>query len=264
VGGQSTQFIEAGGEIAAPEQVEQILEAVDDEIARLEIVDVIAGAHYAFEIEGEVMGGRVVHHIFRLAEGRDDACAVDTDALRLADQPEFDGVPVEAGKELHPLGLDCHQPDATILVHVVGIGGIGQQRHMAEDIMEYVGLLQIVELLAAADEGPGRELAVGQHLEEGTRRDEAWHRHHFPAGQPPQALIHARKVRYAFRADAERCKPVEIFLADMPFQGLLLAFEQDAPDRVVLAGVALPALVDDAVVDGLGGQNGMSGHRFHS
>ena len=53
---------------------------------------------------------------------------------------------------------------------------------MAEDIVEDVGLLQIVELLAAADEGSGRKLAVGQHLEEGPRRDEPRHRDDFPAG----------------------------------------------------------------------------------
>ena len=64
-----------------------------------------------------------------------------------------------------PLVLDSLEPDPAIFVHVVGIGGIGEERHVAEDIVENVGLLQIVELRAAADEGPGRKLPVGQHLE---------------------------------------------------------------------------------------------------
>ena len=49
-----------------------------------------------------------------------------------------------------------------------------------------------------------------------------------------QPCIHRLKIRYAFGADAERLEAVQIFLADMALQGLLLAFKQHAPDGVVL------------------------------
>ena len=51
------------------EQVEQVLEAIDHEVGRLKIVDVIAGAQDALEIEGQIVGGGIFRHIFRLAEG---------------------------------------------------------------------------------------------------------------------------------------------------------------------------------------------------
>ena len=57
---------------------------------------------------------------------------------------------------------------------------------MAEDIVEDVGLLEIVELLAAADECSGGKLAVGQHLEKWPRGDEAGDRNHLPAGHALQ------------------------------------------------------------------------------
>ena len=131
---------------------------------------------------------------------------------------------------------------------------------MAEDIVKDIGLLEIVELLAAPDERPGGKLPVGQHLEEGPRWDEARHRDHLPTGQAPQSRIHSVEIRHPFGPDAERLEAGEILLAHMPLEGLLLALEQDAPDGVVLGGIAFPALVDDAVLDPLRGQNGVSGH----
>jgi hypothetical protein len=77
----------------------------------------------------------------------------------LADQAELDGVPVEPREEPHPLALDRLEAGAPVFGHVVGVGGVGQQRHVAEDVVEDVRLLEVVELLARADEGAGGEAA---------------------------------------------------------------------------------------------------------
>src|SRR5687768_8487597 len=130
--------------------------------------------------------------------------------------------------------------------------------------MEDVGLLEIVELCPTADEGACREPPASQHLEEWPPWNEPRHRDHLPTGQGTQPLVHPLEFRYPFGADAERLEAVQKFLAHMALQRLLLAFEQHAPDGVLLGGVALPALVDDAVFNRLRGQNAMSGHRFHS
>ena len=67
-------------------------------------------------------------------------------------------------------------------LHVVGEGGIGQHRHVAEDIVEDVWLLQVVQLIGLANEPSGREPAIGQMFEEHLVRRQARHRHNAPAG----------------------------------------------------------------------------------
>ena len=133
---------------------------------------------------------------------------------------------------------------------------------MAEDVVEDVGLLEIVELRAAADECPGRKLPVGQHLEKWPRWDEAGDGDHLPAGQTLERGVHALEIGDGFGADAERLQTVQILATYMAFKGLALALEQDPPGGVVLGAVALPGLVDDAVFHPLRGQNGVPGHHF--
>ena len=41
------------------------------------------------------------------------------------------------------------EADATVFVHVIGISRVGQKRHVAEDIVKDVRLLEIIELRPA-------------------------------------------------------------------------------------------------------------------
>lgn len=63
-------------------------------------------------------------------------------AARVANQAEFDRIPIEARKERERA---CVVGDAkrraAVCVHVVGEYGIDQQRHVAEQIVEAVRLL---------------------------------------------------------------------------------------------------------------------------
>lgn len=54
---------------------------------------------------------------------------------------------------------------------------------MAEHVVENVRLLQIVELIAPADEVARNETTIGEVIEEHVVGHEAGHRHNLPAGR---------------------------------------------------------------------------------
>lgn len=61
-------------------------------------------------------------------------------------------------------------PSLAIRFEKGGIGRIGEQRHMAENIMEDVRLFEIVELFFRPDEGAGRKTPTGQMFKKKRRR----------------------------------------------------------------------------------------------
>src|SRR3546814_21031983 len=77
----------------------------------------------------------------------------------------------------HPeVGLVEAQRGLAVLLQEVGIGRQREHRAVAEDLVEDVGLLQVVEVLAPADESRRRDLTPGQQGAEPARRDERRHR----------------------------------------------------------------------------------------
>ena len=60
--------------------------------------------------------------------------------------------------------------------------GIGQQRHVAEEIMEHIRLDQVIELVAAADPHRDRKSPVRQVIEEHLLGYQARHGDDAPAG----------------------------------------------------------------------------------
>src|SRR3546814_2861813 len=96
----------------------------------------------------------------RISGWSSDVCSsdLDADALLGADQAELDGEPEQPLH--HPeIGLVEAQRRLAVLLQEVGVGRQRQHRAVAEDLVEDVGLLQVVEVLAPADEGGGGELA---------------------------------------------------------------------------------------------------------
>jgi hypothetical protein len=65
---------------------------------------------------------------------------------------------------------------------------------MAEDVVEDVGLLQVVELVGPADELAGREAPVRQVVEEDLVGHQAGHGHHLPAGGLHQHLAEGLEI----------------------------------------------------------------------
>src|SRR3546814_20870756 len=66
-------------------------------------------------------------------------------------------------------------PAAAVGGHVVGEHRVHQQRHVAEQVVEQVRLLDVVDLVRAPDPPRHREAAVGQVVEEVKFRQQALH-----------------------------------------------------------------------------------------
>ena len=66
---------------------------------------------------------------------------------RLLDESELDRVPVDARELLEDAELACAQAAGAVRLDVVGDHRIHQHRHVAEDVVEDVRLLEVVELV---------------------------------------------------------------------------------------------------------------------
>src|SRR5690606_11388540 len=86
-------------------RLEQLVEAADHEIGLLEGVDAVARAHDPREIEADAVGRGGFEAEDALAFRREDARAVDAQALRRLDQAEFHRVPVEPRQAMQRVQL---------------------------------------------------------------------------------------------------------------------------------------------------------------
>ena len=168
---------------------------------------------------------------------------------RRGDQPELDGVPIEPGQMLQMPEAQRLQPAFAVGLHVVGEDRVHQQRHVAADIVEDVGLLEVIELVAATDEAGRRKAAAREIGEENIVRHEAGHCHDPPPGRGVENFAQSPEIRDPVGGDPERAEPVEKLSAGATGEQPLLAFEQQPPDRVLLLAVLLPILLDRKICD---------------
>jgi hypothetical protein len=182
----------------------------------------------------------------RLALGTDDAAAVDAQPIVLLDQPELHRVPVQAREVDQRLGADAVRFHAAAAVgfHVIGEHRVHEQRHVAEQVMEQVGLAEVIQLLGLADPPGHREAAVGQMLEEGELGQQAFDADQFPTGGLAQHRVEVVELRDAVGRHAHRALVAQELVARAADQHLLLAFEQGRPHRMVALRVARPRLFD--------------------
>src|SRR5438034_8012679 len=118
---------------------------------------------------------------------------------------------------------------------------------MAADVVEHVRFLDVVELVAAADEAGRREAPAGEMSEENVVRDEARDRHDSPAGGAVENIAEPSEIWNPVRRHPEPAEPVEIFAAGAPDQQPLLPFKQQSPDGVFLFAIGLPVLLDGKI-----------------
>src|SRR5262249_51791063 len=132
--------------------LEQLLEAVEHEVALLEFIDAVLGAHHAHEIEPQALGMRILETVDGLALGREDPRSIYLESLRGEYQPELDHVPIQARQHAQP-ARNRHRlrPGLTVRLHEAREHRNGEQWHMTEEIMKQVRLDQIVELFTPAD-----------------------------------------------------------------------------------------------------------------
>ena len=196
----------------------------------------------------------------------DDAGAVDPQALGAADQAELHRVPVEPRQiAQHAQSLGA-QAALAVGLHVVGEDRVGQHRHVAEDIVEDVRLLQVVELVGLADELAGRKAPVGQMVEEHLVGHQTRHRDDAPAGALLQIVAQAAEIGDVLGIDGEVAHALNELVAGSAGQQFALTLVQGFPDAVLFRRVAVPALVDGPVgtdrASRFTGSRAMSG-RFH-
>ena len=84
--------------------------------------------------------------MLQLGTRAQDAGAISTQTVRLADQPKLDGVPVQARKQLTRAQAMRLQSARAVRLHVVGKYRAEQQRHMPKQVMKNVGLNDVVKL----------------------------------------------------------------------------------------------------------------------
>ena len=135
-------------------------------------------------------------------------------------------------------------PTFAIGFHEVGKDRIGKHRHMAEDIMENIRFLQVVELCFRADESARREAAIGQMIEENLVWHQFRHGHNAPSRdclKPVRQLLH---VRYSRGREFQRCHGVQRRLAGPFARHLLLATKQPVPPVVFGRRIGGPILID--------------------
>ena len=177
-----------------------------------------------------------------LADGGEDAAAVDAQVIALLHQPELHREPVEP-RQIDPILLAGVQPELAIEVGEVGEGGVGQHGAVAEDLVEDVGLLQVVELVPAADEGGHRKLAISEQGKEAIEGDERGHGGHRPAGGGGQGGVDLPQLRDAIPRQCEPSQPRPVCVAGLALERRELARDQDLPGPLLFLRV-----VDDALL----------------
>ena len=125
---------------------------------------------------------------------------------------------------------------------------VREHRDMAEQIVEAVGRLEIIELVAGADEIADREHALAQHGEEDRVGHQPRHRDGAPAGARLEDRVELPELGHARVRQPQQVDPVKERRDDAGAEQIDLAGEQQVPHRMVLAGERFPALRDDIVL----------------
>ena len=178
--------------------VEQALKLRQDEIQRLQNVDAIRRAHGFERVEGLVLG-LVRQAVHTLLGRRQNAATVDAPALRGIHQTEFDGHPVQA-RQVHPLLLGGREAELAVGVGEFGKPRVGQQWAVAEDLVENIRLLQVIQFFTGANKRRHRKLLAGEQFEEGLEGDECGDAGDLPAGGLGQDFVDFAQLRNAIQA----------------------------------------------------------------
>lgn len=104
---------------------------------------------------------------------------------------------------------------------------------MAKDVMENIGLFDIVELMALADEIARGKAAVSQMVKEGVVRNQAGDRNYLPAGFGGQALVQFSEIRDTPLGQAENIEAGIERLDRTASERTLL--EEQVPDRMLFS-----------------------------
>ncbi len=239
-----------------------MIERIDDEQQRLEVIDLEALVDHPFDLERVALHVGPVDGVGDLAIAGQQAAAVRLQVVAIllaAHQAELDAEPEEARHRLDVAGepaqllvlvadgaglLRCHggrlaEPDQR-----AGKGRVGVHGDVAGDVVKDVGLGQVLQRLAVAHGDGGGELAPAQTIEEDVRR-------HVPAdparlepGQRPHEPVHILEARHPVVVQTQQLHAGLEALVGIALPARLHAREQPLPGGVVLRRVQLVRLVD--------------------
>ena len=219
--------------------VHELAEVVEHEVGVLQPVDLVGTVHRHRGIERQPFHALAIDRVLHLGGGRQDAGAVGFEPVGRADQAEFDREPVEARQEMHVEPRFDAAP--AVLLHVIGEHGIGQQRHVAIEVVEQVGLDQIIDLLALADPHRDREAAMGEMVVEGRVGNQPGHADDAPARPRLEAGIDLGEVGDGV-AQPDRVETGQEFGTGISFGQSALALDQKPPHGLFLVGVEVRML----------------------
>src|SRR5207253_6700115 len=198
--------------------------------------------------EGQPLDGLALQAEMRLAEARGEPRAEDLQLTLLARQPELHAVPVNTRCALAFSSHDRGRPELADMPRHLGIIVVREHRDVAEQIVETVRLLEIIQLLALPDEIADRKYPRAEHGEKDLVGDQPGHRHGPPAGARLQNRVQFIEVRRARVRQPEQLYAVEERLHHPRPEQLDLASEQQAPHRAIVGGEAFPLLRHDIVL----------------
>src|SRR6218665_3538476 len=99
--------------------VEQLPEAGGPEVGWLVAVDPVACAHGARQLQRQALGLGALHGVGQLACGTQNARAIGPQPIALADQTEFDRVPVQAAEQFAGPQFPGFEAALAVALHVV-------------------------------------------------------------------------------------------------------------------------------------------------
>ncbi|MNH11440.1 hypothetical protein D3C79_709540 [compost metagenome] len=129
------------------------------------------------------------------------------------------------------------QAELAIGVGELGEPGVGQQRAVAEDFVENIRFLQVVELFFGANESCYRKALAGQQFKKGLEGDQRRHAGDLPAGGGAQHFIDFTQLWDAVVRQAQLFDAVQVLLARAALDHFQLAGNQGIPHRVFLLRV---------------------------
>ena len=145
-------------------------------------------------------------------------------------------------------GVGCGLPES---LQEIRKDRVRMQRHVAEHVVEDVGLGNVIERSRRTDRHRSREAAPGERLEEQLRLQESFDGHRPPAGLGFETGVHLVEVRDAVALQSDHFDPLEEGAGCVLLKVLHAAVVERLPDAMVFLRVARPILAD---VEGLKAQ----------
>jgi hypothetical protein len=121
---------------------------------------------------------------------------------------------------------------------------MGVHGNVAEDVMEDIGLGDVLKRFPAPQPSRSRELPGGKHGKEGLWRQKTAHGGSSPATPGPKPLIHLGQVWDQVGSETYLMKTFQIFLAGMRLNLGHAPAYQLRPGGVLLSRVGGPLLLD--------------------